>query len=1045
MKIHVWLMALALIVPGVAWGDDLTVTSFLPYAGQTNILLQADGNVIFTGGSLSLPALPAGASVGQLVVQAGNNITVNDGTAIIAGSNWSISMTAGTSYPGTIPGPGNGGIYLSGSASLQSQNGDIVLSATNEIIINTGGVCTAGGGSIEVLTAYGNVDSGTGTAGFVYSASAPYFSPANPSGISTAAGGNVTINAGGDVISFPALTPGTDLPLTPIFGDPGTGAFGAKSGDVTISAGGSVYGHFVEVNGTGTIHAGQDIGNSEQNVALSLVTGSWNLNAGWNQTTQTVQAGTGDIYLQEVRNPNGVFNNTMIISHGRRVPSAGYHLFNYDSQAAVTLNAGDGIYMTGSDLPRPDDAVPMLLPPMLNMYAGPGGITLQTPSAVGVNNVNVAVPPCVTLFPSPCGNLQIITTGGGDLSGMDLNGSPPILLMSDSSRTQWTNSVNPAPFDPNDHSAVPTELTNASPVVLNIAGDMDNLHLQVCKLAQITVGGDLNGCTFFGENLHTNDVTSITAAGQIVYPSAFTSVTLDTAFPDLQQLAQGLPAEETYLPPGAADFWYSALALAVDPAQLPTTSLQGDSPAQLAGILNAARMYPANNINSTIANYDPTNRSLSVVGSMSPNLLNELLSPTLTLALYGTNGVPLLDANGHLETETIFWVQNDSADYNELNSLYANSQGKPPLQSGAGLFVAGPGQFDVSAGSIDLGSSTGILSLGNAGTSTYLFLGLANYSFLTPYLTSGATVNVTLAGDLNMPFSTIATLGGGNVNIASTGGMMNLGSPELTAFEEMIMQNEYFGLGIYTSGGGDVSISASGDINVAASRIATFDGGNIFVESFTGDVNAGAGDTGLVIPVNFYSPNYFSLEPVEFVMASGIAALTLENASQIPGAATVPGDITVLTPRGNISSDQGGILQATLDGALPVGPTIALIAGTPGPGGWPNPPLYVGNIDLADSGVIGGTLVLEATGDIAGPGLNISMVQTNGTSTVSWSANGVRLAAGDISDFVIETSPDLFDWTAITPAVSINADGSLSFESPVPADSSCGFYRIQWR
>ena len=67
----------------------------------------------------------------------------------------------------------------------------------------------------------------------------------------------MTINAGGDVISFPTTTVAA--------GDPGTGAFGSAPGNVTITAGGSVYGHFVEVNGTGTINAGQNIGTRPYN------------------------------------------------------------------------------------------------------------------------------------------------------------------------------------------------------------------------------------------------------------------------------------------------------------------------------------------------------------------------------------------------------------------------------------------------------------------------------------------------------------------------------------------------------------------------------------------------------------------------------------------------------------------------------------------------------------------------------------------------------------------------------------------------------------
>ena len=155
------------------------------------------------------------------------------------------------------------------------------MDAANEVIVNSGAIRTVGGGNIDVTAQYGNVNTGTGANGFNYLTSAPYYTPASSlGGISTAAGGNVTINAGNNVISFPTTTVAA--------GDPGTGAFGPEAGNVTINAGGSVYGCYVVMNGTGTINAGQNIGMGpspsnpnaiNQNVALSLAKGSWNLDA----------------------------------------------------------------------------------------------------------------------------------------------------------------------------------------------------------------------------------------------------------------------------------------------------------------------------------------------------------------------------------------------------------------------------------------------------------------------------------------------------------------------------------------------------------------------------------------------------------------------------------------------------------------------------------------------------------------------------------------------------------------------------------------------
>jgi len=954
--------------------------------GLSQINLQTSGNIeLSTTWTLTGSADPTAT----VSLSAGSNIKLDDGSSIAAGNNWNVNLTAGN------------GIYLWGSAFLQTQNGNLDLQAGNEVQVGwngsetigvanpgTGAIRTTAGGNIVVTAVSGDVNSGSSVNGFNYLTSAPYFT-ASPTvgGISTAAGGSVTVNAGGNVTSFSATAVAAN-PSTSTAGDPdpGSGAFGAAPGNVTINAGGSVYGHFVEVNGVGTIIAGQNIGAAGDNVALSLVGGSWNLNAGWNPITQTVQSGQGDIYLQEVRNPNGLFNTTTTGFGFNKKPSAGNHLFDYDPQASVTLTAGDGVYLTGYDLPRPDGGVPMLLPPTLNINAGPGGVTLQTPIAIDANqNPVVLSDNDITLFPSPYGNLQITTTGGGGFSSGNADGSSAYLLMSDSSYVQWSSSLG-SMFGPNDHASVPAELNNDNPVILDISGDMQNVILQVCKLAWITVDGNMNGCTFYGENLRAGDVTSITVGGQIYYASSFTSVTLAQAFPDLLQLSQSLPAGDTYLPPGTVDFWYTMLQLAlVNPNEINNQTYSYSE--NLSAILNSYRVFPG--LNLQYLDYNPNTLRLTVTGPLSSpgdslpspdTLYNILESGTLYLVRYGPDGKPVLDNNGHFEIDPVTWVSGGSANASLIYNLNTQSQGKPGLVGSGALIVGGTGEFDVTASSINLGNSDGILSVGDGGTPSATILGL-NYSFLAPYITSGATIKVT-TDYLVMPSSTIAALGGGDVDVTCNGVIppgsdpnspganvsMDLGSPDLLDFEGELMSQSNVGLGIYTSGGGNVNVIGLGTINIDTSRIGTFDGGNVFVESLTGDVNAGNGGT-LSIPIMAFpvtAPALAGQRPYEYAYANGIVADTLQpqgDGSLVPGAATQPGNITVLTPQGSIYASLGGILQETLSGDLLPGPTITLDAGTPA---GDNSPGYVGNIDLGESGAIGGTVNVHATGKVTG-------------------------------------------------------------------------------
>ncbi len=1009
---------------------DFLGASPTTFADNLNLAVQsmtsADGNINFQAlddiETISV-ILPDFNSAAALNFSAGNSIFLNG--SLSAGLNWDVNMMAGTQLTSKSQiTPGNDGIYLNGDAYIQAVNGDanhnaINLYAANEILVDSGAIRTVGGGNIDVTTEYGNVNSGTGANGFNYLPTAPYYMPSPLlSGISTAAGGNVTINAGGDVVSFSAeqVVSGTSM-----WPDPGTGAFGSAPGNVTITAGGSVYGHFVEVNGTGTINAGHDIGIApslsnpnvvERDVALSLVKGSWNLNAGWDPDTQSVQSGVGDIFLQEVRNPNGVFNDSTTTSGRRTVPAAGNHLFDYDPQALVSLTAGDGVYLTGYELPRPSYAlnvqpVPMLLPPILIINAGPGGVSLQSPTAIadsGLNTLITLLDQDITLFPSPYQNFEITTMDGGSLYGNDAR-----LVMSDSGYTQWfVSNSGIQPFSENDHASVPALLNNYQPATINLAGSMENLVLQTDKATQIHVAGDMTGCSFFGENLHSSDVTSINVGGQIYNAGSFTSVTLDQPLPTVP--AADLPLAA---PSGTSlSSWYLALVLAVNPALLPTQSLSSVNPSQLGSYLSFAHLFPGLSIGQALA-YDPATGRLTAVGPLDPGLFNALETQTLTLVRYGPNGYPLLDANGHFVLDTITWAPGGSANAALISSLYNDSQKASPFGGAppGAYVVGGTGQFNVTAGSISLGNSAGIISAGNGGTPNTQFLS-HSYSFLAPYITSGANINVTVLDpqqtvngltepSLYMPASAIASLGGGDVNVSAPNGSIDLGSQELLSFETQIMNVSHIGLGVYAAASGNVSVTALGNINIDSSRIATFDGGNVFVESYGGDVNAGSGGT-VAIPIDYFTPG-FSDFPLEVIPANGIVAGTLTAAQPVPtGAARLPGNITVITPQGSIYADLGGISQAAFGETLTAAATstIGLFAGTPldfnndwysEDNNWnAKPPLYIGNIILGSSGVIGVNVVAKATGTITG----LIISQQNADINAAGSFAGTVLSGG---------------------------------------------------
>src|SRR5262249_56374966 len=99
-------------------------------------------------------------------------------------------------------------------------------------------------------------------------------------------------------------------------------------------------------------------------------------------------------------------------------------VFDYDPAASVSLQAGNQIVLAGNSLPRSPGGslIPIVYPPTLRLGAGAGGIQLGTDLA---------------LFPSPIGDVEIQTDGGGSLRST-IAGQIRYLTLSDSDHRQWT-------------------------------------------------------------------------------------------------------------------------------------------------------------------------------------------------------------------------------------------------------------------------------------------------------------------------------------------------------------------------------------------------------------------------------------------------------------------------------------------------------------------------------------------------------------------------------------------------------------------------------
>jgi hypothetical protein len=212
-----------------------------------------------------------------------------------------------------------------------------------------------------------------------------------------------------------------------------------------------------------------------------------------------------------------------------------------------------------------------------------------------------------------------------------------------------------------------------------------------------------------------------------------------------------------------------------------------------------------------------------------------------------------------------------------------------------------------------------------------------------------------------------------------------------------------------------------------------------------GNVDAGIGTPVVTPVVNYFVDASGQANAYhEFVSGSGIVATTLQDPSKVSGSPVLPGNIDVRTPEGDIVANQGGILQKVENGTLTPGPSVTLVAGTRPSDGSPG---FVGNIECGNAGVIGGTVNLDASGDITG--LVISKQDVNlvaggsfsGTILANGSAN--LSAGGGIGGPIIgvggvnASGGQGVTATIFSPNASVNgAQGASTFASSTPATSA---------
>jgi filamentous hemagglutinin family protein len=916
--------------PPAAGTLNLDVNS--AFTGLSRIHLQATRNISLAAGTLwdlnqSTGVTAPGSS---LLLEAGNNITLPTGSRINAGDGWSVSLVAGRDFSkpaGVTPGLGN--IALNGTAGIQATDGGISLLAGNNVTVATGFIRTLGGGDISAQAVSGNINSGSRANGFIFRPTGYEVDP-ELGGISTAAGGNVSLFAGQDVLSFLPLAGGLQS-------DAGSGAFGSAPGDVTIRAGRDVQGHFVLRNGSGSIEAGRNAGTATRLLALSLVKGSWDVSAG------------NDVLLQEVRNPNGIFNNLGSSTSPFR------HLFDYSPDAWVSLTAANSIQLRGTALPRYQDAFSQGMSPIypgtLTLRAGAGGILLGND---------------VTLFPSPTGNLDLRTTAGGSVIGTK-PGDLVQFVVSDSAARQYRSF---GQFGISDHGPVPIHLNDPVPVTMDIAGNLSAVLFGFPKAAHIRVGGDMINSRFEGQNLRATDVTSLHVVGDIINRNEFTTVPLSTK-PDFTPFELGLlfPAPVGSLAGVESLFFYDAARQ--------TITFQGRMTGEQLQFILALPVIA----------FDSSGQPLFLPNGEPVTRPAQWLPPDVAQALYAlSQDVPLnADTGYRLGGGGTLDIVARNLDLGATAGIVSQGpRGNPALAQlftrGADINLSLSGNLEMFSTTISSlnGGNISVVSDGSISVGSRSFSG-GGSTARGIFTVDPSDVTVIARGNIDVNGSRIAAYDGGNVLVRSLEGNVDAGSGASGAatVEKIVVDpltRQILSYAPTIPGSGILATSFPRSLDPAFPVFQTAVG-DITVETPRGDIIASAGGV-VQIPLNGLGAN---LGTVTLTAGTVDAAGNVVHVGNIDASGSgVIGSTVKLSASGGIS----GLVFARENIDLSASQSVNVTA------------LAQGSVNVSAGGNVSGTIIGVGSVNASGSNVDASLLSQNVSTSGNVSSGQVGFGQG---------------------------------------------------
>ncbi len=767
-------------------------------------------------------------------------------------------------------------------------------------------------------------------------------------GVGALGGGNIAVTAGGDITNFSASIPsiGEQIGGT-TYADSDVDVVGG--GDLSVQAGGSISGGSYYVGlGTGRIVAGGDVSGVGTTSGLGPVLGVGD--------AQILVQATGNIDLGGIANPTLVPETS-----GESILYAYWSDFStYAPDSSVDLISTSG-NVTLEDNSSQLESLFTSIGTSEWTHGGSDAITafniLPPTVTVAALNGNITFGGLLGLFPSPQGSLELLAQNnitaaptGGSISSdvLILSDADPTLLPSvqEPSATglgafeymttqeeqfngtaQTSSSSDNLGIDPD--ALAPIHGQNETPVdIVATTGNIDfssaagtEAGIISSEPADVAAGGNIIDLGLIAQNLNPGDVTSVTAGGSIAYPYSRDPQGLLT--PNYEEIAVDGPGALDITAGGSLNLGTSAgivtrgnLVNPVLPAGGASINVTVGTGADAADVSSFISTYvdDSDQFDAQVVAYMESLTGDSDLTTAEAKQALDQLSSSQQLAFmqyalapqYAAVISTYIDGSTTYDAALVAYVEQVTGQTNLAASAakQAFNTLSPELQD---LFVD-----QVVFGAIDTDATEAVSS----GTDDYsgAFAALTTlFPGANPDLAAGQTSPY--QGDIDMYFSQIYTLAGGNLSLLAPGGDIDVGlSTPPSGFG---ISKEPQQLGLVAQGPGNVSALAYGDISVNESRVFAADGGNILMWSTEGDLDAGRGSKSAISappPTITIGPNGQPIVTFPTALTgSGIQAL-----STTPGVE--PGTVSLFAPHGVVNADEAGIVA----GNLVIGATAVL-------------------------------------------------------------------------------------------------------------------------